>query len=157
MSKVTKMMNCHPTVSPIWLRILLLPMQGLVLSTIQSVLCLMHPCANFLLVLDQSQTASPPKYDILLLIFHSVNTSSNHVPGPSVTILTGTHWDLIYLPIPNTCTSPSSLLTVFSPPAKLSTEEILLRALIVWHVEKSNPTNIFCAALTHHDFIFAFN
>ena len=155
-------MTCPLTASHLQLKpmsklIPLLHTQDFILNAIQSVLYLMLLCVNFTLALGPSQTASPPKYDILLSIFPSVKSSSNHVHGPSVTILTGTHWDLIYLPIPNTCTSPSSLLTVFSPPAKLSTEEILLRALIVWHVEKSNPTNIFCVALTHHDFIFAFN
>ena len=162
MSRVTKMTKCRLTISPLQLKptcelILLLPMQDLILSATQSVLYLMHPYANFSLVLGPSQAAYPRKYDTLLSIFHSVNTSSNPVPGPSVTILTGTHWDLIYLPIPNTCTSPSSLLTVYSPQAKLSTDETLWRVHTVRHVARLNPMNIFCAVPIHQDFILPFN
>ena len=155
-------MTCPLTVSlfqpkPTCKLIHLLPMQDLTPTVIPYVLCLMHPCANFLLVLSQSQTASPHKSDILLSICHSVNTSSNPVPGRSVTILTGTCWALICLLTPSTCTSPSSLLTAFSPQAKLSTDKIPWRVHIVRHTEKLNPTNIFCAVHIRHDFIFGFS
>ena len=156
------MMTCLPTVSPLQLKAMyelipLLPTQDLILNAIQSVLYLMRPCANSSLVLGPSQTASPPKYNTLLSIFHSVNTSSNHVHGPSVTILTGSPWDLICPLTPSTCTSPSSLLTVFSSQARLSTNAILLRVHIVWHVGMLNPINISYAVLIHHDFISTFN
>ena len=109
------------------------------------------------LVLGPSQTVSPPKYNILPLIFPSMNLLSNPVYGPSATTLTGTHSGHICLPTPSTCTSPSSLHTVFSPQARLSTNTILLRVHIVQPVVMSNQTNIFCAVLIHHDFIRASN
>ena len=130
------MMMCPWTVSALQLRptselILLLLTQDLIPNAILSVQYLMHPCAIFSLVLGPSLTVSPPKYNTLPLIFHSVNMSSNPVHGPSVMILTGNHWALICPLTPSTCTSPSSLLTVFSSQARLSTNAILLRFHIV--------------------------
>ena len=109
------------------------------------------------LVLGPSQTVSTPRYDILPLIFHSMNSSFNPVHGLSVMTLTGNHWALICPLTPITCTSCSSLLTIFSPRARLSTDAILLRVHIVRLVAILSPTNIFCAVLIHHNFICTFN